>query len=251
MSAEQKPSSSRTIIVTGATSGIGLAIARRRAASGDTVIAMGRNTDQLNRLHREFKDRISPIQLDISDEASVIAAFAQAGRDHGRIDAFAACAGIADATPLEEIDAALFARIMAVNAGGTFLCIREAIKLFGEKGRICTVSSVAGLRGGGVFGTAAYAASKGAIIALTKTVARDLAKRGITVNCVVPGSTHTPMLDQFWDSEEQRERIRSMIPVGRPGTPDEVASAIEWVISEEAGFMTGSTMVVDGGLCMW
>ncbi|HUH48505.1 MAG TPA: SDR family NAD(P)-dependent oxidoreductase [Mycoplana sp.] len=240
----------RTVAITGATSGIGFRLAERLGAKGWSVAALGRNRRELDRLAAAIGDRCLPIEADVSDETEVIRAFAEIARVFGRLDALAACAGISDATPFEEIDAEHFTRILQVNTVGTFLCMREALKTMESGGRICTVSSVAGVRGGGVFGTAAYSASKGALIALTKTAARTFAPRNITVNCVVPGSTHTPMLDQYWNDEAQRERVRAMIPIGRPGTSDEIASAIEWVISEESGFMTGSTIVVDGGLTM-
>jgi len=241
----------RAAVVTGASSGIGKVLAARLGRDGWRVAAMGRNREALDSLAREIGSDCLPVVADLADEAEVVRAFATVASEFGRIDALAACAGIADSTPFEEIDSALFQRILQVNTVGTFLCVREALKSMESGGRICTVSSVAGIRGGGVFGTAAYAASKGALIALTKTVARMLAPRNITANCVVPGSTHTPMLDQFWDDEAQRARVRAMIPLGRPGTPDEVASVIQWVLSEEAGFMTGSTVVIDGGLCMF
>lgn len=241
----------RHVVITGASSGIGATLARRMGRKGWRVAAMGRKRDELDRLAQDIGPGCLPVVADITDEADVVRAFAEIAGAFGRIDALATCAGIADSTPFEEIGTALFQHILQVNTVGTFLCLREALKSMDRGGRICTVSSVAGLRGGGVFGTAAYSASKGALIALTKTTARMLAPRGITANCVVPGSTHTPMLDQFWHDEAQQARVRGMIPLGRPGTPDEIASAIEWVLSEEAGFMTGSTMVVDGGLSMW
>lgn len=251
MPALSETPSRRTVVVTGASSGIGATLAERLGRGGWRVAALGRNMDELERVAARSGPDCLVVKVDVAREDEVVAAFETIGREFGQIDALAACAGISDSTPFLDIDAELFSRILSINTVGTFLCMREAVKIMRDGGRICTVSSVAGLRGGGVFGTAAYSASKGAIIALTKTAARTLAERRITVNCVVPGSTQTPMLEPFWVDEAQRQRVTSMIPLGRPGLPEEVASAIEWVLSPEAGFMTGSTVVVDGGLTMW
>lgn len=240
----------RTVVVTGASSGIGAALAIRLGQSGWRVAALGRNTVELDRVAASAGSGCLPIKADVAREDEVVAAFATIGREFGGIDALVTSAGVSDSTPFLEIDAELFSRILSINTVGTFLCMREAVKIMRDGGRICTVSSVAGVRGGGVFGTAAYSASKAGIIALTKTAARTLAERRITANCVVPGSTQTPMLEPFWVDEAQRRRVTAMIPLGRPGLPEEIAAAIEWVLSPEAAFMTGSTIVVDGGLTM-
>jgi len=116
-------------------------------------------------------------------------------------------------------------------------------------GAICILSSVAGLRGGGLVGTAAYSATKGALLALTKTAARSLAVRKIRVNCVAPGPTLTPMLDPHY-SAETRARIEAMIPLGRVGTAEEVAQAVVWLMSPGAAYVNGATFVVDGGMVM-
>ncbi len=169
----------------------------------------------------------------------MVAAFATVASAFGDLGALAACAGISDSTPFLELTAAVFERIYRINTVGTFLAMREAAKLMPSGGRICTVSSVAGLRGGGVFGTAAYASSKGGVIALTKTAARSLAGRGIAVNCVVPGPAHTAMLEPFWQKADDRERVERMIPLGRPGEAGEIAAAISWLLSPNASFVTG------------
>ncbi|MEP9347782.1 SDR family oxidoreductase [Xanthobacter sp. KR7-225] len=241
----------KVAVVVGAGSGIGAAAVVALAANGWSIAAIDQNLDAARAVVDAAGDRHAAFRADISREAEVIEAFAAIARTFGRVDGLAACAGVSDSTPFLDLDADTFARMFAINATGTFLAMREAVKLMPDGGRICTVSSVAGLRGGGVFGTAAYAASKGAIIALTKTAARTLAPRQITVNCLVPGPVQTPMLDAFWGDEAQRRRVEGMIPLGRPGRAAEVASAITWMFSPEAAFLTGSTVVVDGGMSMY
>ena len=249
-----EPSSSdsgRCFVVSGGASGIGGAVARRLAADGHTVAIIDLNIDAAHETAANLGDRHLAVQADLGEERQVVAAFATIASRFPTIHGLAACAGINDMTPFEELDSEIFARIYRVNVIGTFLCMREAVKLIGAGGgRICTVSSVAGLRGGGIFGTAAYSASKGAIIALTKTAARTLAPRCIAVNCVVPGPVETPMLLPHWQDEQQRLRVQSLIPIGRPGTPDEVANTICWLLSPDASLLTGTTLVADGGMIM-
>ena len=118
-------------------------------------------------------------------------------------------------------------------------------------GRICTVASVAGIRGGGLSGTAAYAASKGAVLALTKNAARALGDRGIAVNTIAPGATMTPMIEEAFSNEAHRKRVEAMSVMNRTGAPEEIARAIAFLLSPEASYITGSTLVADGGLVMY
>jgi NAD(P)-dependent dehydrogenase (short-subunit alcohol dehydrogenase family) len=117
-------------------------------------------------------------------------------------------------------------------------------------GRICTVASVAGKRGGGLSGTAAYAASKGGVLALTRSAARALAPNGIAVNCVAPGPTLTPMLDDAFSKPEHRQRVESLTLLGRSGEPREIAEAIAWLLSPRSSYVDGETLTVDGGLML-
>jgi NAD(P)-dependent dehydrogenase (short-subunit alcohol dehydrogenase family) len=120
-----------------------------------------------------------------------------------------------------------------------------------ERGaRICTVASIAGLRGGGLSGTAAYAASKGAVLALTRNMARVLGPRGIAVNAIAPGSTETPMLAAMLADPANRARLEGMNALGRIGTAEEIAAAIAWLLSPAASYVHGATLVADGGLMM-
>ncbi|MGD1066086.1 MAG: SDR family oxidoreductase, partial [Vulcanimicrobiaceae bacterium] len=131
-----------------------------------------------------------------------------------------------------------------------FLCVREAARRMRPGGRICTVASVAGKRGGGLSGTAAYAASKGAVLALTRNAARSLAPLGIAVNCVAPGVTATPMLREPMADGAHRARMEDAALLGRIAEPREIAEAIVWLLSPRASFVEGETLTVDGGLML-
>jgi len=189
--------------------------------------------------------------VDIGDEASVIALFEHANDVFaGQLDALAIPAGIVDTTPFMDIDVATFRRVNDVNVIGTYLCMREAAKYMKPGGRICTVASVAGKRGGGLSGTAAYAASKGAVLALSRNAARSLAPLGIAVNCVAPGPTMTAMLDGPFAIAGQRERVAATTVLNRIGDASEIAEAIAWLLSPKSSFVDGETLTVDGGLMM-
>ena len=168
----------------------------------------------------------------------------------GRLDVLATPAGIADTTPFMDLDAATFLRVYQVNTIGTFLCIREAAKHMLRGARICTVASVAGKRGGGLSGTAAYAASKGAVLALTRNAARSLADKGIAVNAVAPGPVLTPMLATAFQDEEHRQRIEALTLLGRSAEPTEIAEAIVWLLSPAASYVNGETLTIDGGMLL-
>jgi NAD(P)-dependent dehydrogenase (short-subunit alcohol dehydrogenase family) len=150
-----------------------------------------------------------------------------------------------------DVPVATFRRLYDVNVIGTFLSIREAAKHMPAGSRICTVASVAGLRGGGLAGTAAYASSKGAVLALTKNAARSLASKAIAVNTVAPGPIETPMLDNSpFTQPGVRERVEAQIPLGRAGKAAEVAETIAWLLSPGASYVNGATITIDGGLVM-
>ena len=190
-------------------------------------------------------------EVDVADEDSVVSLFSRAYEAFdGTLDALATPAGIADMTPFFDIDVATFQRVYDINVLGTFLCIREAAKRMERGGRICTVASVAGKRGGGLSGTAAYAASKGAVLALSRNAARELAARGIAVNCVAPGATITPMLETAFADAEHRARIEAGILMGRAGEPEEIAEAIVWLLGPRSSYVAGETLTVDGGLML-
>jgi 3-oxoacyl-[acyl-carrier protein] reductase len=234
-------------IVTGGGSGIGRAVCELLAKDGYRVAVADRDLPAAE----EVAGHIDGVayHVDVADEASVVALFDRACEAFGgTLDALATPAGITDMTPFMDIDVATFRRMHDVNVIGTFLCIREAAKRMRPGARICTVASVAGKRGGGLSGTAAYAASKGAVLALSRNAARVLSERGIAVNCVAPGATVTPMLDSVLADAEKKSRIEAGILLRRAAEPSEIAEAIAWLLSPRSSYVQGETLTVDGGL---
>lgn len=243
------PTGAPTAIVTGGASGIGKATCEVLAREGWRVAVADRDLAGAQAVAHEI-DGFAHL-VDVADEASVIALFEAVAQEfEGQLDALATPAGIADLTPFMDLDVATFERVYAINVVGTFLCVREAAKRMKRGGRICTVASVAGKRGGGLSGTAAYAASKGAVLALSRNAARSLAPMGIAVNCVAPGATLTPMLAETFAIKENRQRVESMTLIGRSGEPAEIAEAIAWLLSPRSSYVAGETLTVDGGLML-
>ena len=244
-----------TAIVTGAASGIGAATARELASRGYRVAGFDRNgpglRDVVAGLPAVVRGAHLAVEVDVADEPALVEAFERTLAALGRLDALVTSAGVGDTTPFMDLDARTFRDVYDDNVVGTFLCLREAARHMPRGGRICTVASVAGIRGGGLSGTAAYAASKGAVLALTKNAARALAERGLAVNTIAPGATLTPMIAELWKNEAHRSRVEAMSAMNRTGTPDEIARAIAFLVSPEASYITGATLVADGGLVMY
>ena len=238
-----------TAIVTGGASGIGRAVCELLCKEGYRVAVADRDKTGADEVAHQIDGHA--FQVDVADEASVVAMFEGAlAVFGGTLDALATPAGIAETTPFMDLTVDTFRRVNDINVIGTYLCIREAAKRMKLGGRICTVASVAGKRGGGLSGTAAYAASKGAVLALTRSAARALAPMGIAVNCVAPGPTLTPMLDEPFKNPGQRERVEALTLLGRSGEANEIAEAIAWLLSPRSSFVDGETLTVDGGLML-
>jgi NAD(P)-dependent dehydrogenase (short-subunit alcohol dehydrogenase family) len=237
----------KRVVVTGAGSGIGAATAKLLIDRDWQTVCLDRNADAA----RKIAGPAPVIAVDVADEAAVVRAFAEAKGILGGLDALVTCAGIYDTTPFFEVTAEIYRRIHDVNVIGTFLCLREGARLMQSGARICTVASVAGLRGGGLAGTAAYASSKGAILALTKNAARVLGPKGIAVNTIAPGMIDTPFAAGPLSDPAIRQRIEGMTSFNRLGTPEEIAEAIVWLLSPEASYVHGATLVADGGMVMY
>ena len=235
-------------LITGGGSGIGAAVVKLLAREGWRVAVLDLDGDAARRVAQAAGPGHLGLAVDVSREDDIATAFSKVAEAFGRIDALATCAAILDTTPFLETKVDNFRRLHDVNVIGTFLAMREAAKYMPRGAAICTLSSIAGLRGGGTVGTAAYAATKGAVLALTKTAARALSPFGIRVNCLAPGPTLTPMTEPHFP--ERRQQIEAAIPMGRAGTPEEIAEAIAWLLSPRSSFMDGATVVVDGGMVM-
>ena len=197
-------------------------------------------------------DREFAVSVDVTDEQSIARCFEEEIAARWKsIHGLATCAGIVDASEFLALDAATFRKVYDVNVVGTFCCMREAAARMQQGGRIVTVSSVAGIRGGGLFGTAAYAASKGAVLALADSAARSLlGPRGIAVNCVAPGPTETAMTEPVFSNSALKGSVSSLTALGRTASPEEIAEAIVWLLSPASSYVSGATLVVDGGLVM-
>jgi NAD(P)-dependent dehydrogenase (short-subunit alcohol dehydrogenase family) len=248
-------SASRHCIVTGSASGIGAATVLALARAGYSTFGLdlnGAGAEQVA-LQAELENagtRHGNAVCDVADEAQVVAAFDAAARFLGPVDALVTSAGVVDTTPFMDITVAQFRRIHDVNVVGTWLCMREAARHMAPGGCICAIASIAGLRGGGLSGTAAYAASKGGVIALAKNAARVLAERGIRVNTLSPGATDTPMIAVPLGDPLHRARIEGLAAQRRIGQADEIATGVVYLLSPGASFTHGANLVVDGGIVM-
>jgi 3-oxoacyl-[acyl-carrier protein] reductase len=237
-------------LVTGASRGIGKSIAKTLAAAGHQVyFTYASKAAEAQEVVREIEaagGRARAFQLDISDPAAVVAFFQAEIKDKIRLEALVNNAGITRDGFLVRMKDDDFARVLDVNLTGAFTCLREAAKLMSKQrfGRIVNISSVVGQMGNA--GQVNYSAAKAGLIGITKSAAKELASRGITVNCVAPGFIETDMTRAL--TEEVRERYLANIPLGRFGAAEDVADAVAFLISDRAAYITGQVLAVNGGL---
>ncbi|MBT2418869.1 3-oxoacyl-ACP reductase FabG [Streptomyces sp. ISL-22] len=238
------------VLVTGATKGIGLAVATELARCGATVLMnhRGKPEQALDALEqvREISQDAHLLQADIADACDVERMFRQIRADHGRLDAFVNNAGITLDGYALMMGEAKWRKVIDTNLTGAFLCTRAAARLMARRrtGSIVTVSSTSALSPPA--GQANYAAAKAGGIALTKALAKELGSYGIRVNCVIPGFIDTSMTRQM-PPDRLEENLRH-VPLGRIGRPEEVASVVKFLLSDASTYVTGSSVVVDGGL---
>jgi 3-oxoacyl-[acyl-carrier protein] reductase len=238
-------------LITGASRGIGEAIARRLAAEGAEVIGAARSAEALEKVVagiREGGGKASALALDLTDPASIETGVKSVLAGHGQIDVLVNNAGVTEDNLVMRMSKDAWDRVIATNLTGVFLLTQAVIKPMLRKryGRIVNITSVVGLMGNA--GQANYAASKAGLVGLTKSVARELGSRNITCNAVAPGFIATTMTDKMTDAA--RESLTGQIPLGRLGTPEDVAAAVAWLASDEASYVTGTVVNVSGGLYM-
>lgn len=235
----------RTVVVTGAGSGIGREIARRFLEGGAWVLAADRDTANI-------PEGAKGSVVDVSNEAQVRDMIGDVVQTRGGVDVICNNAGIESTVSVVDCSVEEWDRVFAVNTRGVFLGCKHAIPPMLEKGSglIINTASVAGMIG--LRDRAAYCASKAAVIGLTKQIAVQYASAGVRCNCVCPGTVDSPWVGRLLDKAEDRDAARAGLvarqPLGRLARPDEIAAAVCYLASDEAAFMTGSTLVVDGGI---
>jgi 2-keto-3-deoxy-L-fuconate dehydrogenase len=245
-------------LITGAGSGIGEAIARLFAQQGAQVIVADLVAEAAQRVTSTISEQgsaASTLVLDVADEPQVRAAFGTVADQHGRLDILVNNAGISHVGSILETSLEEWERVMRVNAGGVFLCAREAVRLMLAQeprgGVIINMSSAAALIG--VERRLPYSASKGAVLSMTRSIAIDFVDQGIRCNALCPGTVQTPFVEGYLkrnfpgQEDAVRQTLHARQPIGRMGQPDEIAAAALYLAADEAAFVTGSALVIDGG----
>jgi NAD(P)-dependent dehydrogenase (short-subunit alcohol dehydrogenase family) len=246
--------SGKHAFITGGGTGIGLAAAKALAAQGVKLTLAARNFARVEEAASELKAH--PVSVDVSKETSVAAAFEAARARFGGIDILINNAGITPSAPLHNTDLALWNEVLAINLTGAFLCSRAALAdMYANKwGRIVNVASIAGLQGGAYI--SAYCASKHGMIGMTRALAKECAKRGVTVNAICPGYVETDIVTRAAENiasrtklseEEAKASLYAGNPQGRLIKPEEVASAIAWLCSDGAAATNGAAIPMSGG----
>lgn len=251
----------KTALITGASSGIGQAIAIRLGQEGCNIAinyrqdlegAKATEEQALSKWDSSEKPRSLLIQGDISQESDIVKMVGQTIDNFGKLDILINNAGIQTEEPSHEVSAESLDRVLDVNLRGAFLCAREAIRYFLKSDRpgiIVNVSSVHEIIPRPMY--VSYSMSKGAMENMTKTLALEYASRKIRVNAIAPGATITPINSDWVNDSEKRAVVESHIPMSRPGTSEEVAAAVAFLASEEAPYITGQTLFIDGGLTLY
>ena len=238
----------KTALVTGASGGIGAAIAKALHGAGATVAISGTRAEQLEALAGELGQRVHVLPCNLSDAAAVEALPRQAAEAMGSVDILVNNAGITKDNLFMRMSDEEWASVLDVNLTATMRLCKGVVRgmMKARWGRIVNISSIVGATGNP--GQANYAASKAGMVGMSKSIAYEVASRGITVNCVAPGFIATAMTDKLTD--EQKDKINVQIPAARMGTPEEIAAAVLYLASNEAAYVTGATLHVNGGMAM-
>ena len=239
----------KVALITGGTTGIGLATAKRFAAEGATVVVTGRNRETLEAARKELGDRAEVIESDAGDEKQIAQLFKGLAETHRRLDVLFLNAGIAKFAPLADASVKDFDAMWAVNVRGSWLALKHALPLLAEGATVLVNTSVAGQKG--LANAAAYASTKAALRAIVRGAATELAARKIRVNAISPGPIETPIFGKTGLSRAETDDFlkgaASQIPLRRIGGVDEVAGTAAFLASDDASFITGSEIAVDGG----
>jgi NAD(P)-dependent dehydrogenase (short-subunit alcohol dehydrogenase family) len=238
----------KVAVITGGSSGIGLAVAKRLVADGAYVFISGRRKSELDAAVAEIGRNVKGVQSDVSKLADLDRLFAVVKEEKGRIDVLFANAGIAQPTVLGEISEELFDRHFDINVKGALFTVQKALPLLRDGASIVLTSSIVGSKG--LPARSVYSATKAALRSFARTWTSDLKSRKIRVNVVSPGVIDTPGLQGLnqRDSQGLTDQFRDFVPLGRVGRPEDIASAISFLASDEASYVAGIELFVDGGL---
>jgi 3-oxoacyl-[acyl-carrier protein] reductase len=238
----------KTALVTGASGGLGDAIARALHSQGATVALSGTRRDALDGLAAELGARTHVLPCNLADKDEVERLVPKAEELMGQLDILVANAGITRDNLLVQLRDEDWDQVININLTATFRLTRAAVRGMMRRrfGRVIGITSVVGVTGNA--GQSNYVAAKAGMIGMIKSVAAEYAKRGVTANCIAPGFIGTPMTDKL--NDKQREAILGRVPAGRLGTPAEIAGAVVYLASEEAAYVTGQTLHVNGGMAM-
>ena len=237
-------------VITGGSTGIGLATAQRFITDGAEVVVTGRNQDTLDLAVAELGERATGFRGDVANLDDLDRLFAQVQKQFGRIDVLFANAGIAPFLPFEEVTEDHFDHLFSINVRGLFFTVQKALPLLSENASIILNASV--VAQSGLRNTSVYSATKAAVRSLGRTLAAELSPRGIRINVVSPGLTQTPLVGKLGLSKDQLEAFGTQMvqqtPLGRPGKPEEIAATAAFLASDDASYFTGADLVADGGL---
>ncbi len=239
----------KTALVTGATGGIGSGIARALHGRGAAVVISGTRRDVLDQLAAELGERSHAVPCNLAAAEEVEALVPRAEEAMGQLDVLVANAGITRDSLLVSLRDEDWEQVIAINLAATFRLARAAVRGMMRRrfGRIIGITSVVAVTGNP--GQANYAAAKAGMIGMIKSIAQEYARRGITANCVAPGFITSPMTEKL--NEKQRDVLLARVPAGRLGNTADVAAAVVYLASNEAGYMTGQTLHVNGGMAMF
>ena len=249
-------------IVTGSSSGIGSAVAIALAAAGaDVVVNYASSKEGADKIVEQIKKaggNAIAIGCDVSKEEDVEKMFAETIEKFGTVDILVSNAGLQKDAPLEEMTIEQWNKVIGVNLTGQFLCARAAVKEFKKRGVVKDVSCSAGkiICMSSVHeiipwaGHVNYAASKGGVMLLMKSIAQEVAPHRIRVNSICPGAIRTPINESAWDTDEAYSRLMNLIPYNRIGEPQDIGRVAAWLASDQADYVTGTSIVVDGGMCL-